>query len=89
MEEGVGEREKMNLVILPHQLAAGGSEPATDAVGISLLLLDSLLSFFLSFFLSFSLSFFRFFLMALLGVIISAVWHSRTALTINLFDGGN
>ena len=53
MEEGVGEREKMNLVILPHQLAAGGSEPATDAVGISLLLLDSLLSFFLSFFLSF------------------------------------
>ena len=61
MEEGVGEREKMNLVILPHQLAAGGSEPATDAVGISLLLLDSLLSFFLSFFLSFSLSFFRFF----------------------------
>ena len=85
MEEGVGEREKMNLVILPHQLAAGGSEPATDAVGISLLLLDSLLSFFLSF----SLSFFVFFLMALLGVIISAVWHSRTALTINLFDGGN
>ena len=56
MEEGVGEREKMNLVILPHQLAAGGSEPATDAVGISLLLLDSLLSFFLSFFLFLFLS---------------------------------